>query len=69
MRQLVGAKGCRRLSRETGLDVRRAIVRGNTEHRFDLQATDGSWWCYYRGRGSHAPELERDETGYYEGTA
>lgn len=38
----------RRLSRRAGFAVVTALTRGNTDHRFDLVAEDGSLWNLYR---------------------
>lgn len=45
----------RRLSRRAGFAVVSALTRGNTDHRFDLVAADGSRWNLYRDG-----EVERD---------
>lgn len=48
MRQKVGDKKVRRLRKKTGLDVRWASVRGNTNHRVDLYLGDGSIVSKYK---------------------
>lgn len=42
MRQALGEKKLKRLRASTGLDVVKATVRGNTDHRIDLWLGDGS---------------------------
>lgn len=41
MRQRLGNKSLARLRRKTGLDIVKALVRGNTDHRIDLYLADG----------------------------
>jgi len=50
MRQNVSEKTCRRLSRETGLKVIHCVVRGGTNHRYDLFTKDGYGFHYWRGK-------------------
>ena len=49
MRQKVSEKTCRKLSRETGLKVIHCLVRGGTNHRYDLFTEDGLGFYYRRG--------------------
>lgn len=53
--RITNPRTLRRLSKRAGFKVVDALTRGNTDHRFDLVAEDGSRWNLYSDG-----ELERD---------
>ena len=59
MRQTLGAKKLKRLSKLLGKDFVHGMVRGNTDHRVDLVDSDGWIWRYWPTNWPDG-RLERD---------
>lgn len=47
MRQALGPKKVEKLRQQTGLDIVKVMVRGNTGHRRDLCLADGTVVCLW----------------------
>ena len=57
-RQVLNKKKVERLREETGLDIKKVMIRGNTNHRKDLCLSDGTITRMYKD-GSMENEGEK----------